>query len=217
MPCHRDPVGHERFFNGVPGFCRTAAASVLKQLHFISMLALGCGCAHHYEITSIARSDLLRTNAGALVILPRDAARGAVPYRGSGREVALTIKHALETRMAGSDLTLSPGEERIHLNAARNKFDHLVVPTIAAWENEAWTGRHRSLHAAIELRFIETRNGRVIAMGRVEGTRRRDRRSADGPPELLDVPLRSYINWRTSPLGTPLPPHATDATARVGK
>jgi hypothetical protein len=177
----------------------------MRQLNFILLLTLCSGCAHSDGIKSIARSGSLRTNASALVALPEDAHRGDLRYPGSGREVALAIKHALGARMESSDLTLRTGERKWHLNAAKEKnFDYLVVPTVFAWEDEALNGMGRSQRAAVELQFIETESGRIIAMGRVERTGKREPGSTEGPQELLEAPLQSYINWLMSPPGAPL-------------
>ena len=187
----------------------------MKPLNFILLLALCSGCAHDYGIKSIVRSGSLRTNASALVVLPEDVQRGDLRYPGSGREVALVIKHALATRMDSSDLTLKTGGRKTHLNAAKERnFAYLVVPTVFAWEDEALNGLGRSQRAAVELQFIETDSGKVIAMGRVEGAGKRDPGSTEGPQELLEVPLLSYINWLTSPPGTPLPQPRAESAPR---
>jgi hypothetical protein len=190
----------------------------MNRLNFIMLLALCSGCVHNYGIKSIARSGSLRTNATALVVLPEDVQRGDLRYPGSGREVALAIKHALATRMDSSDLTLRTGGRKTHLNAARQRnFDYLVVPTVFAWEDEALNGMGRSQRAAVELQFIETDSGKIIAMGRVEGARKRDPGSTEGPQELLEVPLQSYIDWLTSPPDTPLPQPRIEPAQRARK
>jgi hypothetical protein len=190
----------------------------MKRLNLILLLVWCSGCAHDYGIKSIARSGSLRTNASALVVLPEDVELGDLRYPGSGREVALAIKHALATRLESSDLTLKTGGRKAHLNVAKERnIDYLVVPMVFAWEDETLNGMGRSQRAAVELQFIETESGRMIAMGRVEGSGKRDPASTEGPHELLEVPLQSYVNWITSPPGTPLPQPRAEPALRGRK
>lgn len=188
----------------------------MKRGSFILLLTWLCGgCVHNYGLQSIERTCPLRTDARVLIALPNDVELGGKRYLNTGHDLALVITHAFASQMEGADLTLVSGEWRKHLEPARErKFDYLVVTTALDWEDRKSTGMGRSRRAEIELRIVETKSGRTLAVGRVKAKGKWDTDNQDGPQELLELPLRTYVNWLCSPLETPLPQPRIEPTPR---
>jgi Domain of unknown function (DUF4823) len=188
----------------------------MKRGSLILLLAGLCGgCIHNYGLKSIERVSPLRTNGTALIALPEDVERGGVRHLNSGHDLALVITRVFASQMNGADLTLASGEWQRHLEPARaSKFDYLVVPTVLAWEDKKSKGMGRSRRAEIELRIIETKSGKTLSLGRVKAKGQWEIDNQDGPPELLELPLRTYILWLFSPLDTPLPQPRIEPTQR---
>jgi hypothetical protein len=188
----------------------------MNRAGFILLLAWLCaGCVHNYGLQSIERVCPLQTDARALIVLPNDVEHGKMRYLNSGHDLALAITRAFGSQLSGADLTLASAEWQRHLEPARmSKFDYLVVPTVLAWEDLRSNGMGRSRRAEVELRIIETKSTKTIAIGRVKAEGKWETDNQDGPQDLLELPLRVYIKWLCSPLETPLPQPRIEPTQR---
>ena len=212
LPQRQIRRGQKRQGREVGFFC-------MKRGSFILLLAWLCGgCIHSYGLKSIERVSPLQSTGRALIVLPEDVVSEGVRHLNSGHDLALVITRLFASQMDGADLTLTSAEWQKHLGPAKaSRFDYLVVPTVLAWEDSKSNGMGRSRRAEIELRIIETKSAKTVAIGRVKAKGKWDTDRQDGPQELLELPLRTYITWLFSPLDSPLPQPRIEPTQRGGR
>ena len=164
------------------------------------------GCAHKYNLNSVSRAGVLRTNATALVALPEDGHFEEITYPGSGRKAALAVSAAFARHLQRVDIMPVTATLDVQLAKARAaKSDYLIVPTVVHWEDRAteWSGRSDRIE--IEVRTLDAPSGDTLALGSVKGKSKWATFGGDVPEDLLAAPLNAYVGWLFSPEDTPAP------------
>lgn len=172
----------------------------------IFSVALLAGCANHYALHSIQRSEQLDGKASALIALPQDGMFETITYPGSGRQTARAVAAAFTKHLTRVDIMAAAASSTEQLAAARSGgFDYLVTPSIAHWEDRAteWSGRPDRIE--IEIRTLRASTGSTVTLGSVEGRSRWATMGGDSPEDMLAEPLDAYVNWLFTAPGTPIP------------
>ena len=175
-------------------------------LALLAAAALCGGCVHKYNLNSVSRTGVLRTNAVALIALPADGHFEQINYPDSGRKAALAVSAAFARHLQRVDTTPEVVPFAAQLEQARAaKSDYLIVPTVVHWEDRAteWSGRSDRIE--IEIRTVDAPSGETLALGSVQGKSKWATFGGDVPEELLAAPLNAYAGWLFSPEGTPAP------------
>ena len=166
----------------------------MKLLCALFATALLTGCVHNYKLHPISRTEPLRSNTLALIVVPTDGAFEQIKYPGSGRQVARVVATAFAGQGVRVDLIESNQTARLE------EADYLVTPRIAHWEDRAteWSGRSDRIE--IELRTQRARDGMMLNLGSVEGKSRWGTLGGDSPEDMLEKPINEYVHWLFQPL-----------------
>lgn len=153
-------------------------------------------CATQQSVEEVGQSGgSIPGNSAVYVSVPDDGRYGDTTYTGSGENTAQVITGAFASRVKRADQGRNFANQAEAMEAAQAAdADYLVVPQITHWEDRAteWSGIPDQIEVLMSV--YNTENGSLIDKARIEGTSSWWTLGGDEPQDLLDKPVRDYVD-----------------------
>lgn len=165
-----------------------------KVLFFCLFLSLiSCSPALYNVSTTRDVPAGLLYNKEVLVLTPVDGISRESIAIGSGLKLASKVYYYLNAKQC--EVTLDNEHKSINKvdDSELKKFDYIIVPTIANWEDNAtaWSGKPDKIMFSLD---IYDKNKNKITTANIDAKSTNATLAENDPSELIDKPLIEFIN-----------------------
>lgn len=162
-------------------------------LLFTIVMIVGCADSHKV-LRATSEKIALDRNLSIYISLPKDGNYNNKNYSGSGATTAHLISHAFSSYSKKIETGSEYQSQNNAINYARQRnHGYVIFPVILAWVDRAteWSGLPDK--ASVRLTIIDIRTGHNIDSVIIKGKSGLATFGGDHPQDLLEKPLKNYV------------------------